>query len=395
MVEWLLIFGLVGTGIINYPVVRNPTVEQTEDWDKSSLSKESLLQVIKNKDCHASDKTYLACASAVDDVGRNIGIIITPSGNFTKEWKKESSQKKRMETWVKNKNPKIDFEAIVHRLFKITEPRTHKYLAAEGINAFLSVEKDPHTYIEPIPDDEGLNPSDELVFEDPTDLNESDLLDLPDTGAHEEEEEDDSVTMLVNKNLEMPSLLTIDNFKENTCKKVNRALKKAKKENVRNLVLDLKDNPGGIVDEVSCVCGLFLGPKPVVTLWFFNDKQKDYKKEEVPARSKKVYDGNLTVLVNEKSASASEILAGTLQHYKRATIVGEQTYGKGSFQQVVGSDFDKYKVRFRKTMGLYFLPDHKTPQIKGLTPDRFEGKKQSTYGEKEFLYPISADVFDK
>jgi carboxyl-terminal processing protease len=105
-------------------------------------------------------------------------------------------------------------------------------------------------------------------------------------------------------------------------------------------------------------------------------------------RKKQIYKDELTILVSDQTASAAEILAGALQHYHRAKIIGQTTYGKGSFQRPIKSVLDRYNVQLRKTQGLYYFPDNITPQIKGITPDILTQESSSDLKEKDFLYPF-------
>ncbi|NJK82511.1 MAG: hypothetical protein HC912_00540 [Saprospiraceae bacterium] len=105
-------------------------------------------------------------------------------------------------------------------------------------------------------------------------------------------------------------------------------LEKLKKEGVKGIILDLRDNGGGSLDEVRKMSGLFIEEGPVVQV-----KSRDRRPEVLTDIDKNVqYNGPLIVMVNNFSASASEILAAALQDYDRAIIVGEKSYGKGLVQ---------------------------------------------------------------
>ncbi|RYZ76337.1 MAG: hypothetical protein EOP06_31420, partial [Proteobacteria bacterium] len=101
------------------------------------------------------------------------------------------------------------------------------------------------------------------------------------------------------------------------------------------------------------------------------------------------YAGSMAVLVNSGSASAAEIVAGALQHYKRALLVGERTFGKGSFQE--GELWSKnHRIALFETKGFYYLPSGQTPQMVGLEPDvRVEFKDQFALREQDqFVNPL-------
>ena len=157
---------------------------------------------------------------------------------------------------------------------------------------------------------------------------------------------------------------------------VKRLLIEANKEQIDSLVLDLSFNPGGSLVEAIDVSGLFFSKGNVLT-----EKRKDdntISNNILEDTDKAVfYRGPLVILVNPLSASASEIVSGVLQDYKRALIVGsEYTYGKGSIQS-----FDYFVGRDKRddatfllgaiktTTGLFFTPSGKSPQGKGVHSD--------------------------
>jgi carboxyl-terminal processing protease len=129
-------------------------------------------------------------------------------------------------------------------------------------------------------------------------------------------------------------------------------------------VLDLRANPGGLLEEAVNVSGLFLDKQlPVVSTMGRNKA----KKEVEFARGENPYKNfRLVVLVNEASASASEIVAGALQDHKRAIIVGKPTFGKGSVQTVI--DLEN-QAGLKLTVARYYTPSGKSIQSKGIVPD--------------------------
>ena len=129
------------------------------------------------------------------------------------------------------------------------------------------------------------------------------------------------------------------------------------------MVLDLRNNPGGLLDEAVNVAGLFLDKVVVVSTI---GRDKDKKEVEFSKGDRPYKDFKMIVLVNESSASASEIVAGALQDHKRALIVGKQTFGKGSVQTVV--DLDS-KSGLKLTIARYYTPNGRSIQSKGITPD--------------------------
>jgi len=129
-------------------------------------------------------------------------------------------------------------------------------------------------------------------------------------------------------------------------------------------VLDLRANPGGLLDQAVKVCELFL-PRGqlIVTTEGRNQDQKSSYSAKGPGYYKDI---PMVVLVNGGSASASEIVAGCLQDVRRAHIMGEQSFGKGSVQSILPLPDDS---ALRLTTAKYYTPSHKTIHEHGITPD--------------------------
>ncbi|RME91937.1 MAG: S41 family peptidase [Verrucomicrobia bacterium] len=156
----------------------------------------------------------------------------------------------------------------------------------------------------------------------------------------------------------------INQFAERTADELSRALDKLQEAGMRALVLDLRDNPGGLLDQAAQVCGRFLPPGTLVVTTEGPDPE-DHREFRVP-RSGPHLDVPMAVLVNGGSASASEIVAGCLQDLHRAVIVGEQTFGKGSVQSVIPLQDG---AALRLTTAKYYTPSHRVIHEKGITPD--------------------------
>ncbi len=143
-----------------------------------------------------------------------------------------------------------------------------------------------------------------------------------------------------------------------------------KNHNLKGIVLDLRGNAGGLLPQAVTVTGLFISKGVVVSV-------KDNTGEVQRLRNvegKKIWDGPLVVLTNKISASASEIVAQTLQDYGRAILVGDaQTYGKGTFQTFTleNAHFGKVnpKGEFKVTRGRYYTVSGKSPQLVGVKTD--------------------------
>ena len=162
--------------------------------------------------------------------------------------------------------------------------------------------------------------------------------------------------------------IRITQFQEKTARDLDNAFKELEKLNkdkaVKGLVLDLRNDPGGLLEQAVAVSDRFLTEGMIV---YIEGKKKDPDKVmKFHARKKEDYIGPLVVLVNEGSASASEIVAGALQDHKRAIIVGAKTFGKGSVQTIFPmSDGSAIKL----TTAKYFTPKGRSIQAEGITPD--------------------------
>ncbi|OPY80912.1 MAG: Carboxy-terminal processing protease CtpB precursor [Syntrophorhabdus sp. PtaU1.Bin058] len=157
-------------------------------------------------------------------------------------------------------------------------------------------------------------------------------------------------------------------FQERTSRDLNNALKELEKANkekpLKGLILDLRNDPGGLLEQAVEVSDKFLTDDVIVSI---EGRQKEENKVKFYAKSRKDdYLGPLVVLVNEGSASASEIVAGALQDYKRAIVVGTKTFGKGSVQTIFPLG-DGSAVRL--TTAKYFTPKGRSIQAEGITPD--------------------------
>lgn len=157
----------------------------------------------------------------------------------------------------------------------------------------------------------------------------------------------------------------LTSFIENTGRDLEKALAEQTKKhgNMKGMILDLRRNPGGLLDQAVKVCDLFLPDGKIVSTI-----GRDRSKEEIMYASKRApyKDFPIIVLVNEYSASASEIVAGALQDNKRAIIMGEKSFGKGSVQSVVKmGDGSGLKL----TVARYYTPSGRSIQAEGITPD--------------------------
>jgi carboxyl-terminal processing protease len=154
-------------------------------------------------------------------------------------------------------------------------------------------------------------------------------------------------------------------FNEPTANELGKALDELQKQDMQALVLDLRNNPGGLLNVAVDVCGQFLPPntKVVSTQGRVASQQHDYT---TSATTKERPNFPVVVLVNEGSASGSEIVAGALKDLHRAVLVGETTFGKGSVQNVMQLP-DGSALRF--TTAKYYTPSKQVIHGNGVTPN--------------------------
>jgi carboxyl-terminal processing protease len=161
--------------------------------------------------------------------------------------------------------------------------------------------------------------------------------------------------------------IRLTSFIENSAAEVEKAIKQQIKNSpdkkIRGIILDLRRNPGGLLDQAIKISDLFLEQGIIVSTM----GRKASEKEVVYAKKEGTYsDFPIIVLINEYSASASEIVAGALQDNKRALIMGQTSFGKGSVQSVVKlGDGSALKL----TVARYYTPSGKSIQSEGIKPD--------------------------
>jgi len=154
-------------------------------------------------------------------------------------------------------------------------------------------------------------------------------------------------------------------FNEPTAEELSKAIDNLQKQGMQALILDLRNNPGGLLNSAVDVCGQFLPPntKVVSTQGRVPSQQHDYS---TSGASKPRPNFPMVLLINEGSASGAEIVAGALKDLRRAVLVGETTFGKGSVQNVLQLP-DGSAVRF--TTAKYYTPSRQVIQGNGVTPN--------------------------
>lgn len=153
-------------------------------------------------------------------------------------------------------------------------------------------------------------------------------------------------------------------FAEKTADELEEALKILESKGMESLVLDLRGNPGGLLDQAVAVCEKFLDRnQPIVSTEGRDSSANTQRRAFGRGRIRRV---PMVILVNGGSASAAEIVSGCLQDLKRAVLVGEQTFGKGSVQSIVPlSDGSALRL----TTAKYYTPSHRVIHEKGIPPD--------------------------
>ena len=158
--------------------------------------------------------------------------------------------------------------------------------------------------------------------------------------------------------------IRLTSFNENSSDQIEKQVKKLKKnKSVNAFILDLRNNPGGLLSQAITISDFFLDNGEIVS----TKSRKKSENRKWFAKKGDITDGKtLLVLINYGSASASEIVAGALKDHKRAIIVGENSYGKGSVQSIIPL---KNKGAIRLTVAKYYLPSGKSISEVGVRPD--------------------------
>jgi len=159
--------------------------------------------------------------------------------------------------------------------------------------------------------------------------------------------------------------IRLTRFSRNSDKEMKKALQELLENNMTGLVLDLRDNPGGLLNAAVNILDLFID-KGEKLVWTEGKTQKSKRKYESKTDPLVPSDLNITVLVNQGSASASEIVAGTLQDLDRAVVVGRSTFGKGLVQTVFKIDKNR---ALKITTAKYYIPSGRLIQKPGYLPD--------------------------
>ncbi len=172
--------------------------------------------------------------------------------------------------------------------------------------------------------------------------------------------------------------IRLTEFRENSLQEFNNALAGLSKQGLTALIIDLRNNPGGLLDVAVKIAGRFIQPNKMIAYTKGRHKEEDL--EFFSEAKNTILDLPLAVLINEGSASGSEIVAGALQDYKRAIIIGTKSFGKGSVQTVIPLGDGS---ALRLTTSRYFTPSGKIIHGQGVTPDILVEESKDVVGETE------------
>ncbi len=158
--------------------------------------------------------------------------------------------------------------------------------------------------------------------------------------------------------------IRLTSFNENSSDQIKKNIKNFKKEKkIKKFILDLRNNPGGLLSQAVKISDFFLEHGEIVST---KGRKKIENRKYFAKKGDLINGETLVVLINYGSASASEIVAGALQDHKRAILVGESSYGKGSVQSIIPLN---NKGAIRLTISKYYLPSGKSISEVGVTPD--------------------------
>ena len=158
--------------------------------------------------------------------------------------------------------------------------------------------------------------------------------------------------------------IRLTSFNENSAKQIKKEIKKLENDNdVKAYILDLRNNPGGLLSQAIKISDFFLTDGEIVST---KSRKKSENRKWFASKGDLTNGKNLIVLINYGSASASEIVAGALKDHKRAILLGENSFGKGSVQSIIPL---KNRGAIRLTVAKYYLPSGKSISEVGVSPD--------------------------
>lgn len=385
-----------------------------KDWSGTSLNRPSVSSKISNKNCYKKDNK-IACIHAINQSLKELGMSLDKDGGFSN---KRYSEKRDLSSW-ENSFIKLDYDKILIDLEKLYKKDNIEYHYGLIINGYLSIKKDPFTYIIPkekytlsqgkfqvgeefflsrskktkqyyfkyIAEDSdlyimGLRQGDVLKKINDLVLNKETKLDeifkqidhkIWNISAERNGIVSHFSIVKNSKKLNLETYKIINNkigylkfkkFYNSLCKDVEEDLINLNKKNIKDLIIDLRYNGGGVLDEAECLANLLL---PKYRLIYLAQNLNKQVIDVSVVKKDPIYLGNLYILINSNSASASEVLAGALKYNDRAILIGQRTYGKGVYQECQDWSENK-KFLYCETEGLFLNPNEKSPQLIGIVP---------------------------
>ena len=180
--------------------------------------------------------------------------------------------------------------------------------------------------------------------------------------------------------------LRITQFSESVPKKIEEALQELNEKEVEGIILDLRNNSGGLVSSGIAVADSFLSKKLVV-----ETKNREGIKDSIISEEGTIFNGPMVTLVNNGTASASEILAGALQDNERSALIGKQTYGKGLIQSLKSLNEDS---GIAITVASYLTPKGNNIQGRGIIPDKIlDFNEAKDFGSSEDKWVKNAEIY--
>ena len=180
--------------------------------------------------------------------------------------------------------------------------------------------------------------------------------------------------------------LRITQFSESVPKKIEEALQELNEKEVEGIILDLRNNSGGLVSSGIAVADSFLSKKLVV-----ETKNREGIKDSIISEEATIFNGPMVTLVNNGTASASEILAGALQDNERSALIGKQTYGKGLIQSLKSLNEDS---GIAITVASYLTPKGNNIQGRGIIPDKIlDFNEAKDFGSSEDKWVKNAEIY--
>jgi carboxyl-terminal processing protease len=453
----------LGTGLSfwrKHQVNAAPVKSVEAYWTETNLNENALEELLQDSLCSSSERHFLSCTNAILSVANRYNLTISENGKLvslnSKSTQDMSSEKKQLEPWRiffyehKAQAAKISFISLWESLkADFISQQQMAMMIGTGMNGFISVFRDPHTYFLPVAmfkevvskadnrstslgillgrkqgdyvvrkvidgspaAENGIKKGDVILA-----INGQKIAGLLQSRVNELlKGEVGAVTRLriaqngevkkmklkrteitvatistkILKGAQPVAVVTINKFAKNACEKTREALVEANAAGARGLLLDLRDNPGGQMEEAACVVSLFVGPNKRVFEIRYLEQNKE--SERYISGEDQVFDKPVAVLINASSASAAEIVAGALRDFNRAVLVGEKSFGKGSFQEGELWAANK-KLALFETKGFYYLPSGRSPQMRGLEPDVKVSFDESLVAREadQFIHPLEA-----